>query len=219
MLTNEQKQLIRLEEVFRAEVKSQLAAERPKSRAAVVWGCLNANLVVWFLGSVVATSIVVFLNARDQRVASAQLEQKLDTEIAARVYRTRSYLRRLESTGTVLNVSDVLRATGPVDDQPYPMGVFSEYSQRTLESLLWELSTTTSERQRPPVLMAMHSSRTLRDIEAEITVAMARDAALKCKFILRVYAELDSSFGLDRWRISQSEPVVAAESQTEGCSA
>ena len=45
----------------------------------------------------------------------------------------------MEASGaTVLNVADVLRSTGPVRDQPYPMGVFYEYAARTLESLLWE---------------------------------------------------------------------------------
>ena len=117
-----------------------------KGFLARVWGFLNSNLVVWFLGSLVATGIVIFIDSRDQRKAAAEIEQKLDTEIAARLYRARGYLRKMEgSKATVLNVADVLRGTGPVHDQPYPMGVFSEYGARTLESLLWELATTVGD--------------------------------------------------------------------------
>ena len=210
---------IRLEEAYRAEVKDELAAKRPKGFLAHIWGCLNSNIIVWFLGSVVATGVVVFVDGRDQRKATAELEQKLDTEIAARVYRTRSYLRTMESdNATVLNVADVLRVTGPVRDQPYPMGVFSEYGERTLESLLWELATTVEDEERTKVLAAMNAARVLRDIEGEVTVPMAKQPELKCKFILRVYAELDGAFGLDRWKIARAEPVIAVDSRSRGCS-
>lgn len=218
MLTDEQKTTIRMEEVYRAEVRDELAARRPKGLPARVWRFLNANVVVWFLGSVVATGIVIFVDGRDQRRAAAELQQKLDTEIAARVYRARGYLEKMEgSEATVLNVADVLRDIGPVRDQPYPMGVFSEFGQRTLESLLWELATTVEDGGRKKVLAAMNAARTLRDIEGEIETRMAREPELKCRFIRRVYGELDGAFGLDRWKISRAEPVVAGESGTGGC--
>ena len=185
---------------------------------ARVWGFLNSNLVVWFLGSLVATGIVIFIDGRDQRKAAAEIEQKLDTEIAARLYRARGYLRKMEgSKATVLNVADVLRGTGPVRDQPYPMGVFSEYGARTLESLLWELATTVGDEERAKVLAAMNAARTLSDIEGEIEVRMAREPDLKCRFILRIYKELDAAFRLDRWDISRGEPVLADRFQTSEC--
>ena len=218
MLTDDQKTTIGLEEAYRAEVRDELAARRPKRLLARIWGSLNSNLIVWFLGSVVATGIVIFVDGRDQRKAAAELEQKLDTEIAARLYRARGYLKKMEGNeATVLNVADVLRSTGPVRDQPYPMGVFSEYGARTLESLLWELATTVDDEERAKVLAAMNAARTLRDIESEIEVRMARKPDLKCKFILRVYDELDAAFSLNRWNISRAEPVLADGIQTSEC--
>ena len=121
------------------------------------------------------------------------------------------------SEATVLNVADVLRSTGPVRDQPYPMGVFSEYGARTLESLLWELATTVEDDGRVDVLAAMNAARTLRDIESEIEVRMTREPDLKCKFILRIYKELDAAFRLECWDISRAEPVVDDEFPTSGC--
>ena len=85
MLTDEQRTAIRLEEVYRAEVREELSAKRPTGVLARFWRFLNANVVVWFLGSVVATGIVIFIDGRDQRRAAEQLQQKLDTEIAVRV--------------------------------------------------------------------------------------------------------------------------------------
>lgn len=218
MLTDEQKTAIRMEEAYRAEVRAELVARRPKGLPARVWRFLNANIVVWFLGSVVATGIVIFVDGRDQRRAAEELQQKLDTEIASRVYRARGYLEKMEgSSATVVNVKDVLRDIGPVRDQPYPMGVFSEFGQRTLESLLWELATTVEDGERGEVLAAMNVARTLRDIEGEIETRMKRKPELKCKFILRIYKELDGAFGLDRWSISRAEPVVADKSGMGGC--
>ena len=71
MLTDEQRMTIRREESYRAEVRDELAARRRKGLLARVWGFLNSNLVVWFLGSVVATGIVISIDGRDQRKAVA----------------------------------------------------------------------------------------------------------------------------------------------------
>lgn len=218
VLTDERKATIRLEEAYRAEVRKELGAKRSPGALAALWRCLNSNLVVWFLGSVVATGIVLFVDGREQRKAAAELEQKLDTEIAARVYRARSHLRRMEGgEATVLNVAGVLRDTGPVRDQPYPMGVFSEYSERTLESLLWELATTVEDEERTGVLKALDAARGLRDIEGEIKTHMQADPKLKCRFILRVYEELDSAFLLERWDISRAAPVLDDEPPRKRC--
>lgn len=218
MLTDEQRRAIRLEEAYRAEVRDELSARRPKGVIAHFWRFLNANVVVWFLGSVVATGIVIFVDGRDQRRAAEELQQKLDTEIAVRVYRVRGYLEKMEHGGaTVLNVADLLRDIGPVSDQPYPMGVFSEFGGRSLESLLWELAKTLEGRERAKILAAMNAAGTLRDIEAEIETPMAGEPELKCRFILRIYEELDGAFGLDRWKISRTEPVVSDASGTGGC--
>ena len=98
MLTDERRTANRLEEAYRAEVRDELSASRPKGVLAGFWRFLNANVVVWFLGSVVATGIVIFVDGRDQRRAAEELQQKLDTEIAARVHRARGYLEKGRSS-------------------------------------------------------------------------------------------------------------------------
>lgn len=203
MLTEEQRESVRQEEIFRAEIRGQL--EHQTGPVPAIWKFLNSSFALWLIGSLVATGITLRVDNNNRR----QLSLKLDTEIAARVYRVRGYLRRMESDqSTVLNVSGLIRGTGPVRDQPYPMGVFSEYSQRTLESLIWELSTAVRQRERASILTAMDAARSLRDIQSEITTPMGQQPEQKCIFILRLYQHLNGALSLERWnRISRPQPV------------
>ena len=115
-----------------------------------VWKAVNSNIVIWLLGSVAVGGIVAWDDRLDKTRDRENLEVKLDIEIGSRISRLQSYMLRMESIkeASPRNVAGVLRQTGPVSDQPYPMGVFSEYAGRTLESLLWELSITVKEKER-----------------------------------------------------------------------
>jgi hypothetical protein len=58
MLTPEQKAAIRAEEVFRAEIRNEIAsAGRHQQRRRKLWDVLNSSLVIWFLSSVVVAAI------------------------------------------------------------------------------------------------------------------------------------------------------------------
>ena len=58
MLTPEQKAAIRAEEVFRAEIRNEIAsAGRHQQLSRKLWNVLNSSLVIWFLTSVVVAAI------------------------------------------------------------------------------------------------------------------------------------------------------------------
>src|SRR5260370_37854023 len=58
MLSPEQKAAIRAEEVFRAEIRNEIAsAGRRQQRRRKLWAVLNSSLVIWFLTSVVVAAI------------------------------------------------------------------------------------------------------------------------------------------------------------------
>ena len=58
MLTPEQKAAIRAKEVFRAEIRNEIAsAGRHQQRRRKLWDVLNSSLVIWFLTSVVVAAI------------------------------------------------------------------------------------------------------------------------------------------------------------------
>ena len=167
-----------------------------------VWKVINSNFAIWLLGSVAVGGIVAWDDRLDKARDRESLEVKLDIEIGSRINRLQSYMLRMESIkeASPLNVAGVLRQTGPVRDQPYPMGVFSEYAERTLESLLWELSITVKDKEQGAILEALHSSRRLRNIEADITVQTPNSD--KQTIIDKVNAELNNHFGLSRWQLS-----------------
>jgi hypothetical protein len=54
MLTPEQKAAIRAEEVFREEIRNQIASGKTdQQRGRKLWAVLNSSLVIWFLTSIV----------------------------------------------------------------------------------------------------------------------------------------------------------------------
>jgi hypothetical protein len=61
MLTPEQKAAIRAEEVFRAEIRNEIASAGPagrhQQRRRKLWDVLNSSFVIWLLSSVVAAAI------------------------------------------------------------------------------------------------------------------------------------------------------------------
>src|SRR4029450_6979739 len=58
MLTPKQKAAIRAEEVFRAEIRNEIAsAGGHQQRGRKLWGLLNSSLGIWFLTSVVVAAI------------------------------------------------------------------------------------------------------------------------------------------------------------------
>lgn len=58
MLTPEQKAAIREEEVFREEIRNEIASARGHQQPGrKLWGLLNSSLVIWFLTSVVVAAI------------------------------------------------------------------------------------------------------------------------------------------------------------------
>lgn len=197
MLTEDDKTRIKEEEIFRAEVQKEVSQNSWKIK---IWKFINSAIFLWFLGSVAVAVIVAWQDSKNQARESAALASKLDIEIGSRIYRLRGYMKRLENVGGPLNVSDVLRNTGPVRDQPYPMGVFSEYKERTLESLLWELSQLVSSKSsKTSVREALNAARRLREIQAGITIQTPGES--KQKLINQVIGELDESFALERWNV------------------
>lgn len=173
-----------------------------KKKNAPIWKFLNSAFFIWFISSIVIGGFVSYRDNVNYEHTQQHLQKKLDTEIAARINPFRSYLKKLETEGTPLNVKDVIRETGPVRDQPYPMGAFSEYKEFTLESLLWELSLAICEdcrKEQEQIYNALHSVRRIKQIGSEITVQTP--LARKKEYIDRIYKELDQYFNVGRWHI------------------
>jgi hypothetical protein len=91
MLTEEEQNRIRAEEVFRQEVRKSLEQEDSKRRK--LWPLLNSAFVLWAL-STLAVGIVslTYAQLQEQRAIvanNAETAEKIDTEMAARLHALR----------------------------------------------------------------------------------------------------------------------------------
>ena len=86
MLSDSEKTRIREEDIFRAEVQSELASSRKKG----IWDALNSSFVLWCLSSIVltgiATGFTLYQDWRTQnQVERVAREERIDAEIANRI--------------------------------------------------------------------------------------------------------------------------------------
>lgn len=138
MLTEEEKRRIREEEIFRQEVRLSLE-KRTKSKWAKFWAFLNTSFGIWLL-STVAVGLITWGYTQweenhTKSIENRQLIRKIDLEIAARL----SYFEpKLTSAKNIWDYSMALAALdNPLTPTGVPIGVFPEFKQRNLRSLLF----------------------------------------------------------------------------------
>ena len=87
MLSDSDRERLRLEEVFRSEIRSSL--EKPQTRGAKIWRFLNSSLGVFLLSAVFVTGLSTLVTscvASHQREAqSRETIRRLDIEIGQRL--------------------------------------------------------------------------------------------------------------------------------------
>lgn len=91
MLTDEQRQQIRAEEIFRRELRRSIDEQKPPlSRREKVWALLNSSFVLWLLSSVLVswltTQYAEYQSAEAERLRRQDLVRRLDTEIGTRIF-------------------------------------------------------------------------------------------------------------------------------------
>jgi hypothetical protein len=158
MLSTEDKDRIRAEEVFREEVRRELADKKDGS----VLRFLNSALGIWLLSTIVvglfSWSYTVWKDSRASASQRAETVRRLEAEIASRVQFLQSYLP------SVQNREDFWLALWAVE-QPrvtqVTLSVFPEYNSRGLTALLWELKTELPKHERPSIDKAINAAQRL----------------------------------------------------------
>lgn len=140
MLDSADRARIRAEEVFRAEVRRQLDAQRPMTWSRRAWDFANSSLGMWLLTTVlVGGATWAFATWREsERVAAARRTNitRLDLEIATRLDRLAIRLPRLQRAQ---HLAVALDALDRPRDNVYASSAYPEYARRSLLSLLREL--------------------------------------------------------------------------------
>jgi hypothetical protein len=136
MLSEEDKQRIKEEEIFRSEVQKSLSGQRPETAHKRLWAFFNTSLGIWVL-STIAVGLFGWMYAQWQ-VGQQNAEQirKIDVEIHARIYAAQIYHSAGSSgpNGRYLSKADILLSPPTGESVILP-----EFANRNLKSLLFEL--------------------------------------------------------------------------------
>lgn len=141
MLTDADRERLRQEEIFRAEVRSSL--NRPLSLGHRSWYLLNSAFGLWVLSSVVLAFVT--WSYSHWRASSTEesnrraLIRRIDSEIAGRL-RNGEALVRTASTNEQLYIA-LVAINGGARHINFDFGVFPEFQGRSLQSLLYELQS------------------------------------------------------------------------------
>lgn len=149
MLSEDERERIRLEEEYRYELRRQM--DGPGSRRAAVWTLLNSSFALWLLSAVFLTGVGTLYSRQQQAhtedVRRRETIERLDLEIAYRCARILSSLYELATPDTshVLaegrSAADVERVlTGLRRRQaPDTESLYPEFARYELPGLIAEL--------------------------------------------------------------------------------
>lgn len=167
MITEEEKDRIRHEEIFRQEIREQLRKDSERKEGSKLWTVMNSAFFLWFLSSVLIGSISFKYarwekqkederrNYEQHRIAEYERnvsEKKLDAEISSRL----NYFGSM--SGVTGDFESLLILDKPLETK-YPVNVFPEYAHRSLQSLLWELLRVVPDESKGEVNRAYEVSK------------------------------------------------------------
>lgn len=156
MLTADEKDRIQAEELFRLEIRRDLEATKPSPTGMQrLWSWLNSSFGLWLLSSVVlaglTTAYTHYRNQRDQELKSAEARQRLDTEIAGRMFEATKVLAKYSddiAQGTTGPPSDIYgTVVGYLDNsitesgERQDLSIYPEFRGQNFQSLLIEYSS------------------------------------------------------------------------------
>ncbi|HEY6908484.1 MAG TPA: hypothetical protein VI356_03880 [Myxococcales bacterium] len=155
MLSDEEKDRIRAEEIFRSEVRRELARATPTPPLRKrVWLVLNSAFSLWFFSSVVLAGLTAAVAAhqrsRDERNRNETLRRRLVTEIDGRILEAIEGMhvdeKRIEAGQYFPASSIYAQAAAYLDNffrndpsNPRDFSTYPEFAQRTFRSLISEL--------------------------------------------------------------------------------
>ncbi len=172
MLTGGEKDRIRLEEVYRREVQLALSRTEPAPGLQKrVWTFLNSAVGIFLLSTVVvgglSWSYAKWDESRHVRRKTEQQAERLVIEIAGRV--------RFLDRNCCVDISwkklyDLDFVFDGMIEEWLPRPSFPEFKERSLASLMWELSVLVPEDERVELRMLSESAYLFGDVLKESIV-------------------------------------------------
>lgn len=215
MLSEEEKSLIRTEEIFRAEVRRELEAKEPPSHAKKVWTFLNSSFALWFLSSVVlaglTTAVTAYQAKRSEQLRKVQIERRLDTEISSRIgltLRTVRLERAKIAGGEAQGPGTAYGTAESYLDNSFPktswdFSIYPGYKARTFRSLVSELTSVADPSEQPDLREAILVYDKLLDLAFRAN--RAEDEAKQAKSVIDLLERLTKH----RWQSPESAQEVS----------
>lgn len=174
MLSDEEKTRIKSEEIFRHEIQREIEKQHgKKSKWAAVSSIMNSAFLLWFLSTVLVGAGTFFYARSERRKEDERrqyerkqtqeremeiAEKKIDAEITSRLnYFSTIYSK--EGFKALFILDKPLEAS-------YPVNVFPEYGNRSMQSLLWEMLQVIPQKEKPELVEAYNSAKELSNIWA-----------------------------------------------------
>lgn len=207
MLTDEEKNQVRLEEIFRHQVQEELKKTKlPTSHLAQLVSFLNTGLGLWFLSTlavgIISWSYGEWSHYQESQRSTKEIIRKLDLEIGVRL---RNFDIQINNANNLKIYYVALWGL----EQPHgivrglPNTVFSEFSERSFRSLLWELYTLVPPSEKPEILGALRQAQALAERGVQtirLTEALsAEDQPIPSAEIQAVKLIIKKEFNLRRW--------------------
>jgi hypothetical protein len=199
MLEDREKKEIRAEEIFRAEVRRELEASRPRlSRSERLWALLNSSFALWLLSSVVLAGLTALVTSyhtnRSEELRREETARRLVTEINNRIEEALDALDLDEagiSKGETYVPKDVYtnvvyflnnrHLADPTSLQDF--SIYPDYRSRTFRSLIVELMTTQQRIEQAQLRTALAGFKQLVDLasarESERAVEPSSDSEVR----------------------------------------
>lgn len=161
MLSDEEKERIRAEEIYRKEVQKELI-DKPKRSGNVVFSFLDTQHGLFVSSMVVLPFLLWFFafiqNSYSEYEANQKLIRKIDNEM---VYRISNNQGRLESGDVAGFIEDV--------DRSY---IYQEFSGVGVQGLMLQLESLVSESDQEEIIVARNSllSREKSKIESSLRI-------------------------------------------------
>lgn len=167
MITDEEKQKIKLEEIFRDEIRKKLSEKERSSFSHKIWKFINSPLGLWLLSTVLVGLVVYFYDnnkLQNQIIANNTATlHKLETEISNRLQQFRVALENQDPSKIYYQkdelaymIDGTLISDGSLSREK-PIYIFPEYKERTMNSLLYEISRLTIDKNQASIISEARS--------------------------------------------------------------
>ena len=140
-LTEEEKEKIRHEEIFRAEVRASIENDSPSLTKKKIWKFLNSPFALWLLSSIVVGLLTWgYSQWQASEIELAKRREtinRLDIEIVSRLRAAQAIIRTAQTKEQLYLA--VIATNGGAEHVNFNFGVFPDLKNRTLRSLFYEL--------------------------------------------------------------------------------